>query len=115
MALERNDGEDRGTRVTETGIALVHAGEVILPAATDARTRAPRVRRTTVEKAPVDPLVTVLRTCHRVCPARWVSIATSVPWMLETPLSRTVRPYATEPLLELSETRPENSTSTLPG
>jgi|KBSMisStaDraftv2_1062788.scaffolds.fasta_scaffold776696_2 hypothetical protein len=32
MALERNDGEDRGTRVTETGIALVHAGEVILPA-----------------------------------------------------------------------------------
>lgn len=31
MALERNGGEDRGTRVTETGIALVHAGEVILP------------------------------------------------------------------------------------
>lgn len=32
MALESNGGEDRGTRVTETGIALVHAGEVILPA-----------------------------------------------------------------------------------
>jgi hypothetical protein len=32
MALDTSGGEDRGTRVTETGIALVHAGEVILPA-----------------------------------------------------------------------------------
>lgn len=32
MPVDQNGGADRGARVTETGIALVHTGEVILPA-----------------------------------------------------------------------------------